>query len=149
MNRLAERIAAIETMSSREYKTEWRRVFGAPAPPAYSPDLMARALAYRLQEKAGGGLGKAELHRIAAIGAKGERTVSTSPSLRPGTWLSRSWHGETHLVIVLENGFEYRDERYSSLSAIAKEITGAAWSGPRFFGLSSPRLGKLGVTPNG
>jgi hypothetical protein len=50
---------------------------------------------------------------------------------------------------VLESGFEYRGERYSSLSEIAKRITGSHWSGPRFFGLSSPRLGKLGVSAHG
>lgn len=142
-------MAAIAAMSARECKTEWRRVFGTPAPPAYSPDLMARALAYYLQEKAGNGLGKTELRRIAAIGNKQKGNALPSSSLRPGTWLSRTWHGESHLVVVLENGFEYRDERYSSLSAVAKKITGAAWSGPRFFGLSSPRLGKLGVTADG
>lgn len=149
MSKLVKDIAAIEAMSARECKAEWRRVFGTPAPQTYSPDLMARALAYRLQEKAGGGLGKTELRRIAAIGTKMESAASPLPSLRPGTWLSRTWHGETHLVIVLENGFEYRDERYSSLSAVAKTITGVAWSGPRFFGLASPRLGKLGVAANG
>ncbi|RVQ66606.1 DUF2924 domain-containing protein [Croceicoccus ponticola] len=136
-------------MSARERKAEWRRVFETPAPPAYSSDMLARALAYRLQEKASGSLSKADLRRIAAIGSSRESAASPSPSLRPGTWLSRTWHGESHLVIVLENGFEYRDERYSSLSAVAKKITGAAWSGPRFFGLSSPRLSKLGITANG
>lgn len=140
MSKLEKGIAAIKMMSARECKAEWRRIFGMPAPPAYSPDLMARALAYHLQEKAGGGLGKAELRRIAAIGTKQESTASPSPSLRPGTWLSRTWHGETHLVIVLESGFEYRDECYASLSAVAKKITGAAWSGPRFFGLSARAL---------
>lgn len=149
MSKLERGIAAIKTMSARECKAEWRRVFGTPAPPAYSPDLMARALAYHLQEKAGCGLGKAELRRIAAIGTKQESNALPSPSLRPGTWLSRTWHGENHVVIVLESGFEYRDKRYASLSAVAKRITGSAWSGPRFFGLHSPRLGKLGVTANG
>lgn len=136
-------------MSIRERKAEWRRVFGTPAPLAFGSGLLARALAYRAQEKANGGLRKSELRRIAAIVGKGERSGSSSPSLKPGTWLSRTWHGETHLVIVLENGFEYRDERYASLSAIAKQITGAGWSGPRFFGLNCPRLGKLDVTTNG
>lgn len=149
MSKLAEQIAAIEAMSARERKAEWRRVFGTPAPPAFGSGLLARALAYRAQEQATGGLGKTELRRIAAVGAKRENAAITSPSLKPGTWLSRTWHGETHLVIVLENGFEYRDQRYTSLSAVAKTITGAAWSGPRFFGLHSPRLGRLGVTANG
>jgi len=149
MSKLAERIAAIEAMSAHERKAEWRRAFGTPAPPAFGSGLLARALAYRAQEEATGGLRKPELRRIAAIGGKREDGVPASPALKPGTWLSRTWHGETHLVIVLESGFEYRDQRYTSLSAVAKTITGAAWSGPRFFGLHSPRLGKLGVTANG
>lgn len=149
MSKLEKGLAAIKAMSARECKAEWRRVFKTPAPPAHSSDMMARALAYRLQEKAGDSLSKADLRRIAAIGSSRESTDSPPPSLRPGTWLSRTWHGESHLVIVLENGFEYRDKRYTSLSAVAMQITGTAWSGPRFFGLSSPRLGKLGVTANG
>ena len=65
------------------------------------------------------------------------------------TWLSRTWHGQVHQVIVLDGGYEYAGTRYSSLSAIARLITGAGWSGPRFFGLHSPRLGKLGVSVDG
>ncbi|MDR7102845.1 DUF2924 domain-containing protein [Croceicoccus sp. BE223] len=149
MSKLAEQIAAIEAMSARERKAEWRRVFGTSAPPAFGSGLLARALAYRVQEQATGGLGKTQLRRIAAVGSKSGDRKPPSPSLKPGTWLSRTWHGETHLVIVLESGFEYRDQRYISLSAVAKTITGAAWSGPRFFGLHSPRLGRLGVSASG
>jgi hypothetical protein len=47
----------------------------------------------------------------------------------------REWRGETHDVRVLEEGFEWRGARWRSLSAIAREITGTQWSGPRFFGL--------------
>lgn len=72
-----------------------------------------------------------------------------APIVKPGTWHSRTWHGEVHEVVVLDNGFEYRGARYRSLTAIAKHITGAAWSGPRFFGLHSSRLGTLGVARHG
>ena len=149
MKDIADRVAAIEAMSGREQKAEWRRVFGTVAPPAFSSGLLARALTYQLQEKTISRLGKTDLRRIAAIRQEINDYSPIAPSLRPGTWLSRTWHGETHLVVVLENGFEYRNERYASLSAVAKAITGAAWSGPRFFGLNSPRLGKLGVTADG
>jgi hypothetical protein len=149
---LDDRVAAVEKMSASERKTEWRRLFGEPAPPALGNSLLARALAYRLQEKALGGLTTAELRRLAQLGRKEQRdrardTITTT--VKPGTWLSRTWHGEVHQVIVLESAFEYRGERYASLSAIARRITGAKWSGPRFFGLHSPRLGKLGVTHHG
>ncbi|MCS5585576.1 MAG: DUF2924 domain-containing protein [Pseudomonadales bacterium] len=58
--------------------------------------------------------------------------------LSTGTRLVREWHGESHHVEVLPDGFDYRDCRYNSLSEIARTITGARWSGPRFFGLKSP-----------
>lgn len=83
-----------------------------------------------------------------ASGSSGKVEAATG-AVKPGTWLSRTWHGDVHQVIVLESGFEYRGERFSSLSEIAKRITGSHWSGPRFFGLHSPRLGKLGVSADG
>jgi hypothetical protein len=55
--------------------------------------------------------------------------------LKPGSTLVRAWHGETHTVLVLEDGFEHQGRRYASLSQIARLVTGAHWSGPRFFGL--------------
>lgn len=149
---LEDRVAAVAAMSAAERKTEWRRLYGTPAPPALGISLLARALAYRLQEKALGGLTSAEQRRLIRLGKKETRDRehdTTTTTVKPGTWLSRTWHGEVHQVIVLESGFDYRGEHHSSLTAIAKKITGANWSGPRFFGLHSPRLGKMGVTPHG
>ena len=60
-----------------------------------------------------------------------------APQLRPGAQLLRTWNGVTHRVDVVEDGYRYRGVVYRSLSAIAKRITGAHWSGPRFFGLVS------------
>jgi len=57
--------------------------------------------------------------------------------LKPGTRLVREWHGVTHTVLVHRHDFEWHDQRYRSLSMIARTITGAHWSGPRFFGLKS------------
>jgi hypothetical protein len=59
----------------------------------------------------------------------------SSKSLKPGARLVRAWHGRTHTVTVTEDGFEYAGTSYPSLTKIAKKITGAHWSGPRFFGL--------------
>ena len=145
---LDAQVTAIEEMSARERKGEWHRRMGTVAPPAFGSGLLGRALAYDLQAKALGGLSKADLKRLVGFGSSGSLEPSTG-AVKPGTWLSRTWHGEVHQVIVLETGFDYRGERYSSLSLIAKRITGAHWSGPRFFGLRSPRLGRLGVTANG
>ena len=57
---------------------------------------------------------------------------------RPGTCLIREWQGQTHEVTVLDTGYLWQGEKYRSLSRIAREITGAHWSGPRFFGLQEP-----------
>jgi hypothetical protein len=145
---LENRVAAIEGMSAKERRAEYHRRTGTEAPPAFGSGLLARALAHDLQAKALGALSKANEKRLLSFGNSG-RVDSASGAVRPGTWLSRTWHGEVHQVIVLESGFEYRGERFLSLSEIAKRITGAHWSGPRFFGLMSPRLGKLGLTSDG
>jgi len=148
---LEQRIAGLQSLPSAQKKAEWRKMFGTPAPPAFGTALLVRALTARLQEQALGGLAKAELRQLATQTRKDQRTPRgvRAPSVKPGTWLSRTWHGEVHQVVVLDGGFEYRGARYRSLTAIAKRITGAAWSGPRFFGLHSPRLGELGVSRNG
>lgn len=122
-------------------------MFGSPAPPAFGVALMTRAIAARYQEQALGGLRKAELRQLDIQSRKDKRHPrgGRAASVKPGTWLSRTWHGEVHEVIVLDSAFEYRGDKYRSLTAIAKKITGVAWSGPRFFGLHSSRLGALGV----
>ena len=145
---LKDRVAEIEAMSARERKAEWHRRTGTVAPPAFGSGLLARAIAHQVQESALGGLSKADQKRLMASGSSGKVEAATG-AVKPGTWLSRTWHGDVHQVIVLESGFEYRGERFSSLSEIAKRITGSHWSGPRFFGLHSPRLGKLGVSADG
>lgn len=147
-----QRIAAIAAMSSAEKKAEWHRRNGTSAPAAFGSGLLGRALAYEVQVKVlGGGLAKAELRQLAQCNRKNENVrdgVATGP-VKPGTWLSRTWHGDTYNVVVLDNGYEYRGARYRSLSEIARLITGAQWSGPRFFGLHSPRLGTLKVSSDG
>ncbi len=65
----------------------------------------------------------------------GRVAPSRGPRLRPGAQLVRQWRGETYLVTVTESGFEHAGELYGSLSSIARRITGAHCSGPRFFGI--------------
>lgn len=147
-----QRVAAIAAMSSVQKKAEWHRRIGTVAPSAFGSGLLARALAYELQVKTlGGRLTKAELKRLAQLGRKDERVRDGAASgpIKAGTWLSRTWHGEVHQVVALDSGYEYRGGRFGSLSEIARLITGTQWSGPRFFGLYSPRLGKLSVGRNG
>ena len=136
---IAKQVAEIAAMNPAALREHWERVQGIPRPTSFGPDLIARAMAYSLQEKAAGGLAgniAREIKRgIAELGATSV-LPNRPPPLRPGTRLSREWHGRTHHVHVVEGGFDYRDERYRSLTAIARQITGARWSGPRFFGLA-------------
>jgi hypothetical protein len=98
-------------------------------------------LAYRRQEIEHGGLGKATLRKLQTLAKKLRTTGKIGPSpglaVKPGARLIRKWHGRTHTVTVTEAGFEYAGTSYSSLSQIAKRITGTHWSGPRFFGLGA------------
>jgi hypothetical protein len=145
------KIEALERMTPAELHQEWCGTFGSAAPPAFGLALMTRALAAKYQEKEQGKLTKAELRQMSSLGRKDERRKEgrVSSQAKPGTWLSRTWHGDVHEVIVLESGFEYRGKTFGSLSAVAQYITGAKWSGPRFFGLASPRLGELKIAANG
>ncbi len=137
-NKTAAQLAELDTLAHPELRARWDRAFGRPAPKRASRDLLLRALAYRLQEQAEGGLSKAALRRLAALAdpkVDGGRTRPAAPPPRAGTRLIREWRGEVHRVDVLERGFDYRGESYASLSRIAREITGTRWSGPLFFGL--------------
>ena len=135
---LAARLSALEHVDLGGLKGEWRRLYGTE-PPQLSRDLILRAVAYRIQERASGGLSKATLRRLARLASElsagNEITVESGPRLRPGARLVREWRGRTHTVDVGENGFAYAGTTYASLTTIAKVITGAHWSGPRFFGL--------------
>jgi hypothetical protein len=138
MMELAERLAALSTLSTAQLRVEWQDVHGEAAPAAFGIDLLARGIAWRLQEQAQGGLSASAARQLAQAARQIEkrgRASETTVVLRPGTRLARDWHGRTHHVLVLDDGYHYQERRYRSLTAIAREITGAAWSGPRFFGL--------------
>jgi len=130
----------IRSLNLEELRLEWRLLYHGEAP-KMSRDLLVLALGYRLQEVEHGGLGKSTRRKLQTI-AKALRTtgrVSSTPSLslKPGARLVREWRGRVHNVTVTEDGFEYAGMSYQSLTKIAKKITGAHWSGPRFFGLSA------------
>ena len=113
-----------------------------------SRDLLVLALGYRSQAIEQGGLGKATRRKLLTI-AKTLRTsgrVAATPSLslKPGARLIREWGGRTHTVTITEDGFEYGGINYPSLTTIATTITGAHWSGPRFFGLKAARSREVG-----
>ena len=117
---------------------EWRRLYRCE-PPRISRDLLLRGIAYRRQELKHGGLGKTTRRRLKTLAKMFRTTGRVGPdaglALKPGARLVREWHGRTHTVTVTEDGFEYAGTSHSSLTKIAKKITRAHWSGPRFFGL--------------
>jgi hypothetical protein len=116
------------------------------APLGLSRDLIIRGLADKLQERAHGGPSRALQRRLRILAADFERgALSFDPSivLKTGATLVRQWRGHTHTVLVRGDGFEYDGQRYRSLTVIAKQITGAHWSGPRFFGVSKRARGSL------
>ena len=107
-----------------------------------SRELLTRAITYKLQERALGGLSNSTLRKLESRNVEptgGDARKATAPiSLKPGTRLVREWRGVTHTVLVHADGVEWNGRRYRSLTVIAGEITGAHWSGPRFFGLRKP-----------
>lgn len=129
---------APEGASPDELRREWRRLYRSE-PPRISRDLLIRGIGYRLQEIEHGGLGKSTRRKLKTLAkmfrAKGRVAPDPGLSLKPGARLVREWHGRTHTVTVTEEGFDYAGMSYPSLTKVAKKITGARWSGPRFFGL--------------
>ena len=108
-------------------------------PLGLSRDLIVRGLADKLQQSARGGFSRALQRRLQILAAefeKGTRSFDPGIVLKTGGTLVRQWRGHTHTVLVREDGLEYDGQRYRSLTVIAEQITGAHWSGPRFFGLS-------------
>jgi hypothetical protein len=139
---VARRLEALCDLTLDELRKEWRRLYRSQ-PPRLSRDLLVRAIAYRIQELRYGGLSKAMRRKLAALvearDSGAEIAKESAQRIKAGARLVREWNGRTHTVTVEENGFSYAGRSYQSLSAIAREITSARWSGPRFFGLTSKR----------
>ena len=128
---LAMMIARIEQMDRCGCLNHWREEFGRSPPKHLSIQFMKRVLIWELQNKELGGLstGTERLLKQIASGCK-------PPSkAKPGSNLVREWNGRTYQVEVGESGYVMDGRTWRSLSAIARHITGARWSGPRFFGV--------------
>lgn len=128
MAAIEQQLAALMALPPAALRAEWEKVYKTPAP-RLPPDLLRRGIAYRLQERVYGKLPAKVARAIAAAGRKRE------PEVSPGTRLVREWNGRTIDVIATEDGMIWEDRTYRSLSAIAREVTGTPWSGPRFFGI--------------
>lgn len=127
-NAVEAEIRLIETMSLQELRTVWKARWGL-APRFRSADLLRRLIAWRLQTEAFGDLDDDTRMRL-------RRTAVPQPTgLHPGSRLTREFRGKLHQVDVGDHTFNYQGTTYRSLSAIARQITGTRWNGPRFFGL--------------
>jgi hypothetical protein len=138
---LEKPLAEIPQLDMDALRQAWADRFGRPPPKTLSRRLLELAAAYDTQAKVYGGLKPAIRRKLLqAAPTKPDPTAGAShrktrATLRPGSRLVREWHGRSHTVEVAETGFLYAGRRYRSLSEIARAITGARWSGPRFFGL--------------
>src|SRR5215210_3905053 len=148
--RVEAEIARLRDLSLEELRAQWKRQMRTPAPACFKSDLLFRTLAYQLQVKALGGLDRATERLLDRL-AEAEDPTAVLASLRrrrikAGTELIRQWAGTAHRVVVAEGGFAYAGQAYTSLSEIARLITGTNWNGPRFFGLrQQKRPGSPGI----
>ena len=137
-----EALARLPKLDIHELREEWRRLYKADVSPHLSRELVIRAVAYRM-EVALGGLRLEPQRQLRQIATELKQTGGAAkrfrPQLKPGTRLMREWQGRTYEVVVLDDGFSWQGTRCNSLSAIARKITGTAWSGPLFFGLKQNR----------
>ena len=149
--KIAKALSELETLDRSQLSTRWEKTVKRPVPKSASRIFLLRALAYELQSKRSLGLTKAEEATLAesmspkvkekvkgSIGnGPGAKAPKSKPkvTLVPGSRLVREWQGRTYTVSVIEEGFIYQNKTWSSLSAIATDITGTRWSGPKFFGL--------------
>jgi hypothetical protein len=138
-----EALSRLPKLDIRELREEWRVLYKTDVSPHLSGELLIRAVAYRIQEVALGGLRpelQRQLRQIAVeLKQTGEAAKRFRPQLKPGTRLIREWQGRTYEVMVLDDGLSWQGTHFRSLSAIARKITGTAWSGPLFFGVKPNR----------
>jgi hypothetical protein len=141
------RLAALKLMSVNDLKAEWQALFNAPAPNNSRTFLESR-LAYRIQELTFGGPDKQTRRLLDLLADEVEGTLTRKGQIADprnpvvGTKLIREWDGTAHTVTVLKDGFDWGGQRYKSLSAVARAITGTRWNGYRFFGLRERKRGE-------
>lgn len=137
-------LVALKRMTVVELKTKWENLFGAPAP-NNSRSYLELRLGYRIQELTLGGLSRETRRTLdlladeidGKIGRKSIIADSRNPVV--GTRLVREWGGVEHTVTVIKDGFDWQGQKFKSLSAAARAITGTQWNGYRFFGLREAR----------
>ena len=134
-----QRLELLRGMNKPALRAQWLELFHRPVGQLLRKDLLIRILSYRIQEQAYGGLSSITHNRLRQLARAFEKNpkgaILNVPTIKPGTRLLRQWQRQTHTVTALEDGFEYKGNRYDSLTQIARLITGTRWSGPLFFGL--------------
>jgi hypothetical protein len=118
----------------------WRQLYRTAPPKGISRRLLIRAVTYGMQVKRYGGLKPAvrrQLRKAAAGGSTRAAANLKTAKIAPDMRMIREWNGSSYVVEAVDGGFVWNGKRYGSLSAVARAITGARWSGPRFFGLPS------------
>jgi hypothetical protein len=139
-----ERIRALTELPIGDLRQAWSEAWDAPPPKGARRRLLMLGIAWKWQAEIHGGLSKPLERRLAALETGCRRSgafdVAASgrtgtPQLMPGTRLIRVWKDERHEVQVTESGYLWRGNSWTSLSAIARAITGSRRNGPAFFGL--------------
>ncbi len=129
----------LRSLKLTELRAAWRAQFACDPPPFQSRDLLLRAFVFRLEVALFGDLSPRLKKRLTDLSQAFEADPDFDPAPRwsppVGSALVRDWNGVRHLVLVTPCGFQYLDKTHASLSQVAEKITGAHWSGPRFFGL--------------
>lgn len=133
---LAATLASIEAMNIEQLRSCWRKVLASDPPAAFSKDLLARAISYRLQAAALGDIGASTARLLRSLGKPG---VEAPRQVKAGSVIMREYQGVVHEVLVVPGGFCWQGRKFDSLSTIAKKIAGTNWNGPRFFGLRSKK----------
>jgi hypothetical protein len=132
-------LAELSQNPIQQLRQRWRTMFRTDPPAAFGPDLLRRSIAQRIQEQHYGGLSvsaQRQLNQVVkAMASKPDGRIELPRRIKTGAVLVRTWKDKSHRVTVLDDGFSFEDRTYSSLSEIAREITGTRWSGPKFFGL--------------
>ena len=141
-----EALSRLPTLDIIELRQQWRGLYKTQPPANLSRELLLRAVAYRMQELALGGLRPQRQRQLRQMAQQfnriGAANTPPRPELKPGTRLVREWQGRTYEVLVLDDGFFWQGTHHRSLSALARKITGTAWSGPLFFGLKANRAAR-------
>ena len=132
---IAARWGELGQMDRAALRVAWAEAFGDAPPHFLSMIFMRKALIWHAQCHAFGGL-TTEVKRALKSAADGKQVRAPAPAIKPGTQLVREWNGRRYQVEVSEDGFMMNGDHFKSLSAIALQITGTSWSGPRFFGLN-------------